>query len=45
MEYIALGKSDLMVSRTAFGAMSLKDFADEEAAIALVHEAYESGIN
>ena len=45
MDYIALGKSNLMVSRTAFGAMSLKDIADEEQAIALVHEAYEAGIN
>ncbi len=45
MDYIALGKSNLMVSRTAFGAMSLKDIPDEEQAIALVHEAYEAGIN
>lgn len=45
MEYIALGKSDLMASRTAFGAMSLKDFEDPENAVKLVREAYEAGIN
>jgi uncharacterized protein len=45
MEYIALGKSNLMVSRTAFGAMSLKDISDEEQAAVLVHQAYDAGIN
>lgn len=45
MDYIALGKSDLMVSRTAFGAMSLKDIADEESAAILVHQAYDAGVN
>lgn len=45
MDYIALGKSNLMVSRTAFGAMSLKDVADEEGAAILVHQAYDAGIN
>ncbi|MCR5289468.1 MAG: aldo/keto reductase [Treponema sp.] len=45
MEYIALGKSNLMVSRTAFGAMSLKDIANVEDAVKLVHQAYDDGIN
>src|SRR5574344_1891290 len=52
MEYVALGKSNLLVSRTGFGAMSLDseeierygDKADEKAAC-LVHQAYEGGIN
>jgi len=52
MEYVALGKSNLLVSRTAFGAMSLDcdeieafgEEADEKACI-LVRKAYESGIN
>ena len=45
MEYIALGKSNLMVSRIGFGAMSLKDFDSEEDAAIIVHKAYDSGIN
>ncbi|QTQ15761.1 aldo/keto reductase [Treponema parvum] len=45
MDYIALGKSNLMVSRTAFGAMSLKDAGDEESAAILVRQAYEAGVN
>ncbi len=45
MEYIALGMSDLLVSHTAFGAMSLKDIPDEEQAAILVHQAYDGGIN
>ncbi len=52
MEYVALGKSNLLVSRTAFGAMSLDceeieafgEAADEKACI-IVHQAYESGVN
>jgi len=34
-----------MVSRTAFGAMSLKDISDEEQAAMVVHQAYDGGIN
>ncbi len=51
MDYIALGKSNLLVSRTAFGAMSLdckeiNQFPDaEEKACAIVHQAYTGGIN
>ena len=52
MEYVALGKSNLLVSRTAFGAMSLdcreiESYGDEadEKACTLVHQAYENGIN
>lgn len=52
MEYVALGKSNLLVSRTAFGAMSLdcseieclNQDADEKVC-ALVHQAYNGGIN
>ncbi|HBG64890.1 MAG TPA: aldo/keto reductase [Treponema sp.] len=52
MEFIALGKTELLVSRTAFGAMSLDcpeieafgDKADEKAC-SLVHQAYDAGIN
>ncbi len=52
MEFVALGKTNLLVSRTSFGAMSLDcheleafgDKADEQA-VALVHQAYNAGIN
>src|SRR5574344_77245 len=52
MEYVALGKSNLLVSRTSFGAMSLDceeiqaygEGADEKA-MRLVHQAYDGGIN
>lgn len=45
MEYIALGKSNLLVSRTAFGAYGLQYVESDEAATALVLKAYEGGIN
>ncbi len=52
MEYISLGKTNLLVSRTAFGAESLDckeieafgDKADEKAC-AIVHQAYAGGMN
>ncbi|HCA20512.1 MAG TPA: aldo/keto reductase [Treponema sp.] len=52
MEFIALGKTNLLVSRTAFGAMSLDcreiqalgDGAEEEVCT-IVKAAYDSGIN
>lgn len=52
MEYVALGKTNLLVSRTAFGAMSLdckeiEAYGDkaEEKVCSLVHQAYDGGIN
>lgn len=52
MEYVALGKSNLLVSRTAFGAMSLDcpeinscGAEAEEKACAIVHQAYSGGMN
>ena len=52
MEYVALGSTNLLVSRTAFGAMSLdcseiEAFGDkaEEKVCSLVHQAYDGGIN
>lgn len=52
MEYIALGKTNLLVSRTAFGAMSLdcKEMGEdpkdaEEKVCAIVHQAYNGGMN
>ncbi len=52
MEYVALGKTSLLVSRTAFGAMSLdckeiEDFGEnaDEKACAIVHQAYDAGVN
>jgi uncharacterized protein len=45
MEYLALGRTDLLVSKTAFGAMSLSDLPDNETSARLVQQAYEGGIN
>ncbi len=45
MEYFSLGKSNLLVSRVGFGAMSLKDIDTEENAAILIHKAYDAGVN
>ena len=45
MEYVALGGTNLLVSHTAFGAMSLGEVASDAESSQLVHKAYEGGIN
>ncbi len=45
MDYVGLGKANLMASRVGFGAMSLKDVKSEEDAALLVHRAYDAGVN
>ena len=45
MEYVRLGKTDLLISRVAFGAMRLTDAGGEEDAALIVRKAYDSGIN
>lgn len=45
MDYIALGKSNLLVSSTAFGAMSLDETSGEEETASLLKQAYEGGVN
>ena len=47
MEYVRLGKSNLMISRVAVGTTSLASgtAAEKEASIALMRKAYEAGIN
>ncbi|MCQ2981507.1 MAG: aldo/keto reductase [Treponemataceae bacterium] len=45
MEYVGLGKTDLLVSRTALEVRALKDESDTEKAITLIRAAYEGGIN
>ena len=52
MEYVALGKTNLLVSRTGFGAESLdckeiESFGEDadEKACAIVHQAYAGGMN
>ena len=45
MDYVRLGKSDLMISRVSMGAMSLGRIGDEEAVIELIRRAYTAGIN
>lgn len=45
MEYVRLGKSNLLVSRVAFGAMRLNEAGSDDDAAAIVRKAYDSGIN
>lgn len=45
MEYIRLGKTNLLVSRIAVGAMRLSADSGEENAALIVRKAYDSGIN
>lgn len=45
MEYIRLGKTNLLISRVAFGAMRLTDSTGDDNAATLVRKAYDSGIN
>lgn len=45
MEYVRLGKSNLMISRVAIGAMSLNKVESEEKAAELIRNAYTQGIN
>ena len=45
MDYVRLGKSDLMVSRVSMGAMSLEKIGGEETVTELIRNAYTAGIN
>ncbi|MBQ3670043.1 MAG: aldo/keto reductase [Treponema sp.] len=45
MEYVALGKSNLLVSRTAFGAMRLEKVKDRDTALGMIKTAYDAGVN
>lgn len=45
MDYIALGKSNLLVSRTAFGAQGIGEIDDAETAFQMIRMAYEDGVN
>lgn len=45
MEYIRLGKTNLLISRVAFGAMRLTDSVGDDNAAAIVRKAYDAGIN
>ena len=45
MEYVALGRSNLLVSRIALGAYGLQYVESDEAAASLVNMAYQGGIN
>ncbi|MGN0738960.1 MAG: aldo/keto reductase [Treponema sp.] len=45
MEYVGLGRSNLMVSRVGFGAQSLNEIDTEENAAILIHKAYDAGVN
>ena len=44
MEYVRLGKTDLLISRVAFGAMRLSDASSDEEAAKIVRTAYDAGI-
>ena len=45
LEYIRLGKTNLLISRVAFGAMRLTDSVGDDNAAAIVRKAYDAGIN
>jgi len=45
MEYVRLGKTNLLISRVAFGAMRLRKGDNAEEAAIIVRKAYDSGIN
>ncbi|MBP3772951.1 MAG: aldo/keto reductase [Treponema sp.] len=45
MDYIALGKSNLLVSRSAFGAQRIGEIDDPEVAYQMIRMAYEDGVN
>jgi aryl-alcohol dehydrogenase-like predicted oxidoreductase len=45
MEYITLGKTGLLVSRTAFGALPIQRVRDLNDAAAILRTAYEGGVN
>ncbi len=45
MEYVSLGKTNLLVSRTAFGAMGLDEVENPEEASEMIQKAYSEGIN
>lgn len=44
MEYVALGKSNLLVSRTAFGVAGLEK-SGGDAALSMIRTAYDAGVN
>ena len=45
MEYVCLGRTNLLISRVAFGALKLSEASDEDSAAQIVRKAYENGIN
>ncbi|MBP5794072.1 MAG: aldo/keto reductase, partial [Spirochaetaceae bacterium] len=45
MEYVRLGKTNLLVSRTSFGALPIQRISDYNEAAQLIQKAYDGGIN
>lgn len=45
LEYVRLGKTNLLISRVAFGAMRLLEDGGEDSAANIVRKAYDAGIN
>ncbi len=45
MDYISLGKSELLVSRTAFGAVALEDASSDAKASDMAKIAFDEGVN
>ena len=45
LEYVRLGKTNLLISRVAFGAMRLTEAGSDEEAAEIVRKAYDSGVN
>lgn len=45
MEYVSLGKTNMMVSRSSFGSLPIQRVKDMEEAVSIVRAAYEGGVN
>jgi len=45
MEYIRLGRTNLLISRVSFGAMRLTDSVGSDDAALIIRKAYDSGVN
>ncbi len=45
MEYVSLGRTGLLASRTAFGALPIQRVADRAEATAIIRSAYDGGVN
>lgn len=45
MEYVSLGKTNMMVSRSSFGSLPIQRVKDMEEAVSIIRAAYDGGVN